>query len=83
MAHEVIHFEDEKLVALVLDYKLAAAVGFLLGECASVCSVTNPLYDALLRVKQVEEVVEKLADKADDIKDEFGSPCYNFSKVLK
>lgn len=63
--NNVIHFEDEKLVGLVLDYKQAAIVTWLLGSCSG-SNPTSRIFNDLLEISEVEVPYEEIMDEFPD-----------------
>lgn len=81
MISEVEHFENEKLVGVVLDYKAAAVLLYLLGECIG-SGKTEGMYNAFTRIKEIRDFSN---DWLYNHRDEIGSGAepYNFNGVLE
>lgn len=80
MINEIIHYEDEALVGLVLDYRRAAILAFLLGDCLAGDTETNPMYEALIGIADVSYIYGEFCDYFAS-KGGFSTHCYEFSEV--
>ncbi len=76
---EVIDFPDEGQVGLVVDYRVAAVIKWLLGACAASCGGTDGLYERLGSIPTVEGYYDHITENYSNAFD--GSPP-NFNQFI-
>ena len=63
---EVLHHEEEELVSIIMDYKTAAKLQWLVGQVRYDDSVGH-LYDRLQCTLVLERFLDKLSDEKEDL----------------
>lgn len=72
---DVTHYDEQSMVGVLMDYKMAAIIGFLLGECTS--DIAGVAYGELMNIPRVDEEHDKVCSS--DIEE---PGCYCFDDYL-
>ncbi len=73
---DVTHFEDEGLVGLVVDYRVAAVIMWLFGSVSSSDVPTNSMFTSLEDIPHVMEYYEHIMSVYDNDWKKH-DPCFN------